>query len=211
MKKSGVGCLVALCVVGVVIAVGSYLVMQRAKDFVGGFTQLAEVSQLNQEVRNQRSYQAPLDQPLAAEQVSRYVDVQRAMLARLGTRVSELEAKYEQLSEKHAAANRDANLREVMEAWRDMVGLIVEAKRAQVDAINAAGMSLEEYNWIRAQVLFTLGHGFAAIDFAQLAEGASVPAPPDAPPAEVRDQNLETLQPYLENAEDWLPLSFFGL
>ena len=48
-------------------------------------------------------------------------------------------------------------------------------------------------------------------DFAQLAEGASVPAPPDAPPAEVRDQNLETLAPYLEALADCLPLSFFGL
>ncbi len=211
MKKGGIGCLLALGVLVGVIAVGSYILMQRAKDFVGGVAQFAEISRLNEQVRDQRSYDPPLDQPLGADQVSRYVDVQRAMLARLGTRVKELEAKYEQLSEKHAAANRDANVREIMGAWRDMVGLIVEGKQAQVDAINAAGMSLAEYNWVRAQILLTLGHGFAAVDFAQLAEGASVPAPPDAPPADVREQNLEILQPHLEDAEDWLPLSFFGL
>lgn len=211
MKKTGIGCLVVLGVVVCIITVGAILAMQRAREFVGGITQVAQVGELNEQIRNRSSYQPPVDQALAATQVASYVDIQRVMVDRLGNRMRELEAKYEQLSARHEEQGRDANVREVLGAWRDMVGLIVDAKRAQVDALNAAGLSLEEYNWIRAQILFAMGHGFSAVDYSQIDADRPVPALPDAPSVSVQEQNLAVLEPYLDDAEAWIPLSFFGL
>ncbi len=209
MKKAGIGCLVALGVVGVVVLIGSRIVMNRLQGFVGGMQQLAEISQLEGQIRNQRPYHPAPDQALDETQLKRYVGIQQAMLTQLGERAAALDSKYKQLSE--ARGDRDPSLREVMDVWRDIVDLIVDAKRIQVSALNEAGISLEEYNWIRAQVLYTLGHGFGAFDLSRLAEGETQPELPDVPPSEVRQQNLELLQPYLNDADDWLPLSFFGL
>ena len=212
MKKAGIGCLVAVAVVVVLIGVGTWFVMQRAKDFVGGVTQLAEVSNLNEQIQNRAPYRPPADQRLDAAQVTRYVEIQRAMVERLGARLDTLDAKYRQLSEELEQKGREANLREVLAAWRDMIGLVVDAKRAQVDAINAAGLSLDEYNWIRSQVLYALGHAFAAFNVEQItADGPPPATPADVPPAAVREHNLELLEPWLDDTENWLPLSFFGL
>ncbi len=211
MKKVGIGCAVALGVFSLLVVVGVRIAMNRLQGFVGGMQQLTEIAELDNQIQNRRPYRPAADQSLAEDQVTRYVDIQRAMLAQLGTRVNELEAKYQQLSTERG--DRDPSFREIMEAWRDMVDLIVEAKRAQVAALNAQGISLEEYNWIRTQFLYTLGHGFAVFDISSLAGDGEQPAsePADLPPSAVRQQNLELLQPYLDDAEDWLPLSFFGL
>lgn len=209
MKKVGIGCAVALGIVSLLVVVGARIAINRFQGFVGGVQQLAEISQLDSQIQNRRPYRPAGDQSLAEEQITRYVDIQRAMLAQLGGRVAELESKYQQLSA--ARGDRDPTLREIMDAWRDMVDLIVDAKRAQVSALNQKNMSLAEYHWIRTQVLYTLGHGFAVFDISQLATEGEQPDQPDAPASAVRQQNLELLQPYLDDAEDWLPLSFFGL
>ena len=209
MKKVGIGCLVALVVVGLLVVVGSRIAINRVKGFVGEVQQLTEISQLDAQVQNRQSYQPAADQPLTETQVMRYVGIQRAMLARLGERVKGLDAKYQQVSAQRG--DRDLTFREMMEVWRDMVDLIVEAKRAQVEALNAAGMSLAEYNWVRAQVLISLGHGFGAFDISSLASGEPFAEPAGIPPVAVRQKNLELLKPHLDTAEDWLPLSFFGL
>ncbi len=209
MKKVGIGCAVALGIVSLMVVIGVRVAMNRLQGFMGGVQQLAEISQLDDRVRNRSTYRPEPDQALNEAQVSRYVSIQRAMLAQLGERVQELEEKYEQLSEDRG--DRDPTLREVMGAWQDMVDLVVEAKRAQVDALNDENMSLEEYAWIRKQVLSTLGHGFAVFDISRVAGEGDEPELPDTPPSEVRQQNMQLLDPYMDDADDWLPLSFFGL
>jgi len=212
MKKAGIGCLIAVGIVVAVIGVGSWFVMQRAREFVGGLTQLAEITDINEQIRDRRAYEPPADQRLEADQVARYVDIQRAMVERLGARLDTLDAKYRQLAEDLENKGREAGIREMMGAWRDMIGLVVDAKRAQVDAINEAGMSLDEYIWVRSQVLFALGHAFAAFNLEQITgDGPSPASDAGAPPADVRQHNLDLLGPWLDDTEDWLPLSFFGL
>ena len=207
--KAGIGCAVALGVVSLIVVIGARIAINHLQGFMGSAQQLAEISQLDDQVRNQRPYRPEADQALDETQVRRYVDIQRAMLAQLGARVEELEEKYQQLSDERG--DRDPSLRDIMGAWQDMVDLIVQAKQAQVDALNEAEMSLEEYTWIRKQVLSTLGHGFAAFDISRLAAEDDEPELPEAPPSDVQQQNRELLEPYMDDADDWLPLSFFGL
>ena len=46
----------------------------------------------------------------------------------------------------------------------------LDAKRAQVDALNEVGLSLEEYRWIRSEAYRALGVPFIDVDFARIAE-----------------------------------------
>lgn len=196
----------------IAIGIGSRLVINKAKEYAGGFTQLAEISEMNQKIRNQANYQPPADGRLKAAQVERYVGVQQSMMTSLGDRARKLDEKYKQLSKDLEAKGREANLRESLTAWGDVVTLIVDAKREQVSALNAAGLSLSEYEWIRAQSLLALGYGAFGMNIEALASAnPEAFGGADTPDVQVLQQNRDLLAPYEESAKEWLPLSFFGL
>lgn len=68
----------------------------------------------------------------------------------------------------------------------DLAGIYVDGKRAQVDALNRAGVSLEEYRWTRSRVYAALDVPFMELDIpsiiAEVKEGrqAATPAYPMA-------------------------------
>jgi hypothetical protein len=136
------------------------------------------------------------------------------MVASLGDRVRKLDDKYKQLSRDLETKGRDANLSESLGAWGDVIALIVDAKREQVTALNAAGLSLSEYEWIRAQALLAMGYAAFGLNLEGLAgDSANFLGAGDstAPDVQALQRNRELLQPYEETVQEWLPLSFFGL
>jgi hypothetical protein len=214
MKKVAIGCAVVLALLSLVIGIGSYVAYSKAKQFVGGFAQLGELEAMNNQIRNRAEFRPPADGALSAAQVDRYVGVQRAMVASLGDRVRKLDDKYKQLSRDLETKGRDANLSESLGAWGDVIALIVDAKREQVTALNAAGLSLSEYEWIRAQALLALGYAAFGMNLEALASAnpdAFGAAGTEAPEMQTLQRNREFLAPYEETAKEWLPLSFFGL
>lgn len=130
---------------------------QGASALVDTAQQWQQVAQLEQEVRNREPFQAPSDGRLDAGRVAALVAVQQAMSARLGDRWQQLETKYEELKSDQQPDGREPGVQDMFVAYADIAGLIVEAKRAQVEALNAQGLSLEEYRWIRAQSFAALG------------------------------------------------------
>ena len=212
MKKLGIGCLVVSGLLAIAIGIGSCFAVRKAKELVGGFSQLAEISEMNQKIRNQADFQPPADGRLKTAQVDRYVGVQKSMMNSLGDRARMLDEKYKQLSKDLEAKGREANLRESLAAWGDVVSLIVDAKREQVAALNAAGLSLSEYEWIRAQSLLALGYGAVGMNLETLASAAPEAfAGTNTPDTQILQHNRELLAPHEESAKEWLPLSFFGL
>ena len=216
MKKVAIGCGVVALVLVVALGIGGYLVARSARSYIESYAELAQVAELNQRVENRASFQPPADQRLTASQLDRYVSVQRAMLEQLGNRVRELEGKYSQLSEDLRAQGRDANVRELLSAWRDVISLVVSAKESQVNALNAAGFSLAEYHWVRQQVLLTLGVGYWGLNLEAIADDPAslleaLDASPDTLDADALQHNRELLSRYEDTYEEWLPLSFFGL
>lgn len=214
MKKVAIGCAVVLALLTLVVGIGSYFAYSKAKQFVGGFAQLGELSAMNDQVRNRAEFRPPVNGTLSAAQVDRYVGVQRSMVASLGNRVRKLDEKYKQLSRDLETKGRDANLSESLGAWGDIISLIVDAKREQVKALNAAGLSLGEYEWIRAQSLLAMGYGAFGLNLDGLSgDSASFLGVADsaAPDVQALQRNRELLQPYEETVQEWLPLSFFGL
>ncbi|CAN5847074.1 hypothetical protein BH18ACI5_BH18ACI5_30170 [soil metagenome] len=148
--------------------------------------------------------------------MAKLVQVQTTVKQRLGERMNMLEAKYKDLTEKKDASVSDAPA--ILRAYADLAVTWLEAKRTQVEALNAAGLSLEEYRWIRDQAYRALGMPFMDFDLGRLAEdarrgvtsegagqlrGAIEPAGPES--------NRARVAPVKQQLTDNIALASFGL
>ena len=104
-----------------------------------------------------------------------------------------------------------------MAAYRDLAASWLDAKRAQVDALNDAGFSLEEYRWVRSEVYRALDIPFVEVDFSRIAaqarnggvpEGVRVGGAFSGPGA---DANKKLVERYRKLLEDNMPMAAFGL
>jgi hypothetical protein len=93
----------------------------------------------------------------------------------------------------------------------------LDAWRAQVAAMNAAGFSRSEFSWVRVRVYQAAGLEAVRYDardladaIGRVAEGARLDVPtvtlPDAPAA-----NRALVAPHRELIRSWLGMAFFGL
>lgn len=218
VKKFLVGCLVIIALGGIALGVGAYYlyraaspVIQNARDALEGFSKAAD---LEKEIKNRASYTAPETGELTPEQVERFVRVQDTMRKAMGQRIDEIEAKYKYLKDNSA----QPSFTDLLNSLHDMAGLITDARRAQVNALNQESFSSSEYAWVRSRVYQAAGVELSgAIDFERIAEAArrgtgidSIRVP-DAPLASVPAKNRELVKPHVKRMDEWLPLAFFGL
>lgn len=91
----------------------------------------------------------------------------------------EFEAKYKVLAQKDTATYVDAPA--ILRAYRDLSAAWLDAKRTQVEALNTAGLSLEEYRWIRDQAYRALGQPFVDLDIGRLVDEARRGVTSEAP------------------------------
>ena len=217
MKKWVFGCLGLLLLVGVAAGVGGYFFVYRpARDYMASFAQLRVVPQLNEQVKNQDAFAAPASAELTANQVDRFLRVQEALRKSLGARLDELQAKYHTLQPDAGGEGHRPSFGEIMGALKDLSGLYVDAKRAQVAALNAEGFSLAEYDWTRGRIYEAAGipvdtvlrdaiHAAASgrkPDLSNATNDASVVVP---------DRNRELVAPHVEELAQGAGLAFFGL
>lgn len=215
MKNVAIGCAIVAGMLMLMAGIGGYFLYSSAQKYISGYAELAEIPALNEQIRNQSAYRAPANGRMTAAQVNSYIRIQQSIREDLGVRFSQLEQKYDQLTRTLEDKQREPKVRELLEAWADVVSLIVDAKRAQVKALNDAGSSLEEYYWIRQQTLMALGYGAFSLNLEALAEDPSkmlAPlSPADTAGLEVLQHNRALLQEHEDSIEEWLALSFFGI
>ena len=168
MKKLALGCGIVMLVVGIAAAGLAYYVFRQVSSTVTQFADLGSVPDLERNVRKRDPFVPPASGELSDSQIEKLVQVQAAVRTRLGDRMKEFEAKYRTLVQKQEAAISDAPA--IMRAYADLASTWLDAKRGQVDALNAAGLSLDEYRWIRDQAYGALGMAFVDLDFAKLVE-----------------------------------------
>ncbi len=206
MKKVLVGCLItaAVLVVGVGVA-GYFFVIKPASEFVGGFVEINEQWEtLNSQIDDQSDFEVAPDTTLAENQLQRYLAAQTQIKNQLGPRLKQLETKYDALKAMQREEGRDMNLGEIAGVYKDMSDLILEAKRAQVAAINAQDFSLEEYAWVRERTYRAIGASINVAAAAGLGE-------------QILDQyavdkaTVDLVEPYREQLMDVHALAFFGL
>jgi hypothetical protein len=168
VKKLVIGCGLALVLLGIAASAGFYYFVYRpARTFVASMSQIGEVAELDAKVANTRPFTAPPDDTLTEAQVRRFVAVQEALHARMGTRATELQAKYKAIEQRKDTGG--VALSEVVGAYRDLFGVIAEAKRAQVEGLNAQAFSLDEYGWVKSRFYEAAGVTATGIDFREMA------------------------------------------
>ena len=218
MKKLAIGCLVVVVIVLVVGGILGYIFVWRpASGYIASLRQLGEVSEIDKQVVNRSPFAPPAGNELTPEMVTRFAAVQEAMQQALGPRFAEMKTKYDYLDRLQKEEHRQPSFAEAMGAMKDLVGVFVLAKRAQVDALNKTRFSLDEYSWVRSRVYNAAGLPFSQLDFTRIADAAKrgrtdfqvEKAGLDEP---IPERNKELVKPYLERLQrEWVSLAFFGL
>lgn len=216
MKKLAIGCGVIVLLVGIALGAAAYYTYRQARSMFAQFSELGQVPEIERSVRVKTPYVPPASEELTANQLERLVKVQTAVRSRLGETFQELERKYKSLSEKKEATIADAP--DIIAAYRDLAAAWMTAKRSQVDALNDAGLSLEEYRWIRDQAYRALGVPYMDLDVGKVVEeirgGAKA-----VEPGQIRgavgpvgpEVNRKLIASYRKQLENNLPLASFGL
>ena len=221
MKKLAIGCGIVLVLLMVGGAVAAYFIYNKVKSTVTEFAALGEIPAIERGVRNTGTFAPPQSGELTEAQVTRYVKVQQDVRALLGARFDEFQTKYAELS-KRMDTNQGTALDapSVIAAYSDLARTYVDAKKAQVEALNRASFSLGEYRWVRQQVYAAIGMPVMDFDISTLIEdvtsgkspqhqggptlGGSIgPTGPDA--------NKTLVAPHKKVLEDNVALSYFGL
>lgn len=218
MKKGIFGCLIlfVLILVGGGYAAYRFLYLP-GKAYVESFAQLKVVPELNAQVQNQSTFTPPANRELSGTQVERFIRAQRSIRTTLGARITELEAKYRTLGERMKSESDRPSVRETFTAFKDLMGLYVDAKRAQVAALNAEGLSLAEYEWTRARAYEAAG---MPIDTSvqQILDEVAAGRVPDAEAVEtpeatapVPETNRALVKPFTQELSESAALVFFAL
>jgi hypothetical protein len=215
MKKLAIGCAVVLALGMVGVGAASYMAYRKVSSAFAGFAELGSLPELERSIRNQRTFAPPADGEPSRAQIEHLVEIQGAVRTRLGVRAEEMDRRYERLLAKDRATAVDAP--EIISAYRDLAAAYMDAKRVQVDALNRAGLSMEEYRWTRSQVYAALGMSLMDLDIARIIEdvkeGRQAVAPTYrlTPPAAASPALRPLVEPHRKALEANVGLAFFGL
>lgn len=221
MKKLFIGCGLALVIFGVTASVAAYYFVYRpARAFVSSMTDLGNMPELETALINKASFTPPAGSSLTEPQVRRFMAVQQTVKTQMGSRFSQLDAKYKAIDEQSRGGQRSLRIGEMVGAYQDLFGLIGDARRAQVDALNAQNFSKDEYNWVRTRVYEAAGLEVAGLDLNDLVDKVKSGTfeLPDRDRAKleeavrsVPEQNRKLVAPHLDALKDWVPYAIFGL
>ena len=156
------GCLIAVAVVVVLLAGAAWWFVGRPISQVAKSAQeLTRIGALDEQVVNRSSFTPPAGGVLDEQQLQRYVGVLESIRGSMEARFRELEERYEQVGTERPGL---MDIPRMAGAYADFIGLLGDARSAQVAAINEYGFSLEEYSWTRRSVLQAAGLNGADYD-----------------------------------------------
>ncbi len=207
MKKFLIGCLGVIVVLSIAGGIAGYqFIYKPGKALLANIEKLDQISALDNQVANKNSFSAPADNVLSAQQVERYMTVQKTMKDSLELDFNTLNDKYENIQDEPSIKD----IRKLIGAYSDLIRVILEAKQSQVDALNANGFSLDEYAWVKKQIFAAAGQTLTSFDLTKIQDGGASPTE-IVLPQNIPEQNLQLLEPYKDNFEDYIGLAFFGL
>jgi hypothetical protein len=216
MKKLAIGCLVVVVVAGAALVGIGYYGYLKVRSTVSQLAELGKVGDIEKDVRVKAAFVPPASGELTGRQVNVLMQIQQRVHDRLGENMAILDRKYQALAQKKDATVVDAP--QILSAYRDLAATLLDAKRAQVEGLNEAGMSLDEYRWIKAEAYRALDVPFMEVDFGRLAQQAMTSAGPiaEAPvvphsTSPAAPANRKLVEPYRKKLENYLGLASFGL
>ena len=214
MKKFLIGCFGVFLLLAIGGSILTYMfVIKPGMEMYDQVTQLGEqFEQANNAIENTSSFTPPANEELSQAQLDRFLAAQRDIRASMGARLEELEEKYRRFDNSQDGGEQ-AGIGDVIGAYGDMFGLLAEAKRAQVDAINAQDFSLEEYTWTRNRTYQALGQQVGMFSFGEdfNLEQFMNADPDNRPQQQAPEANVQLVQPHREELMEMLALAWWGL
>lgn len=221
MQKLLAGCLVIVVLGTLALGVALYFGYRAARPLIdnaaGWVEQAKDMAAESNRVENKTRFQPPASGELTEAQLRRYLAVHERVRKALGPRWAELQAKGRSFEERAREGGRDLSLSEIGAMLSDLRGVMSDARRAHVDALNAEGFSSSEYAWVRLRAYEAAGIEVASsIDWSALqdlikkgTDQVGVPAP-SVPAPDVPERNRELVKPHVATLKEWLPLTVLG-
>lgn len=222
MKKVAIGCLIVLVIALIGFGAAGYYAYRWAQPMIqstGDYLDRArEMTRLGDRVQNRAPYVPPSSGELTASQVDRFIAVQGRVRDELGSRWTDIETRSAEIREKTQNNQRELTFAEFTTVLSDLSSLYLEARQAQVDALNVHKFSDGEYTWVRNRVYEAAGMELAGgIDMSKIEALARESAMksnvklPDMPKPNVPEANLKLVKPHLAKLKESFPLALLGL
>jgi hypothetical protein len=216
MKRLAFGCFGVLSILAAVGAFWAYVhIVEPTRDYLAAMQRMAAIGDLDRGISKKGPFVPPASGELTPEMAARFARVQQSVREALGSRYDELARRAGAL-QKAVASGRTAPIAAVMDAYTDVVSAVEDGKRAQIEALNRAGFSLDEYEWVRRRMYEAAGLLVTSVDVESIrraltSRGEGVTVEPVPAPGHAPAKNRELVQPYVERLKAWLPLAWFGL
>lgn len=205
MPKLLLGCLVIVAVAAVAgLGAGYFLLFKPAYQFVtdvGGFA--TEFASLSEQIQQDPQFRPPADGAVDENQFARFLAAQRDIRNGMDRRLPELQARWQSMQAEIERRDGQPNVLELITASQDLTGLLLDAKRHQVHALNQHGFSLQEYLYVRNQSFLALNMPVAVAGIGD--QGPNLGRHPV--PAQTRDM----IRPFQEELQQSYALAWFGL
>ena len=215
MKKFAIGCGVVVLILGVGASIAFYVVARKAGSYLRESGVLESIETLGKGVTNTAPFTPPANGELTADMVKRFAAVQDGMQAKVGGRSREIAAMQDEMMRREQVEHRQSTPAEDFKNVSAMMGFIVQAQGAWVDALNQQRFSMDEYQWVRGRVYGAAGMKLFEMDVRNLPDavkqGGAVTRPIPGITDPVSEHNKQLVAPYVPKMKDWAVLAFFGL
>ncbi len=145
MKRLAFGCFGVMSILAAVGAFWAYVhIVEPTREYLAALPRVAAIGDLDKGIGKKGPFVPPASGELTPAMAERFAQVQRSVRDALGNRYDELSRRAGEL-QKAVASGRTAPIAAVMDVYKEVVGAVEDGKRAQVEALNRAGFSLDEY------------------------------------------------------------------
>jgi hypothetical protein len=202
-KKWLAGCLIVVLVFVIGLGAAWWFVLRpmwnAGSDLVQGAKDWASTVDLGNDITNTTPYAPPSDGYLTPAQVQSLVQVQEVFVAEMGPDLERLALR---VREAQALKDGGGSFQDVATAYSELTALLKRAREAQAKGVNAAGLSRDEYAYIRRQAFAALP---LLVEMPDLASLSGLPGMPELPGVDRNDEaamaaarhNAELLRPHL--------------
>jgi hypothetical protein len=201
-KKILTGCLVVVLVGAIALAAAWWFLLRpmwsAGGEMVSGAKDWATSLDLGKDITNQAPYDPPADGRLTPAQVASLVQVQEVVVREMGSDLRLL-AERARAAQAARSVEQPPSLADMATAYRETAALLGRLKAAQAAGVNAAGLSREEYAFVRRQAIAALPLlvDVQAVPGLPGIPGLSATAPEDDAAREAARHNADLLRPHL--------------
>lgn len=221
MKKLLAGCLVVLVVACIGFGVAAYYAYRAMKPVIDNaasyMDKAREMSQLGDSVANRSPYVPPKNGELTQGQVERFLAVQARVRSELDTKWDDVETKAAEIRKK-TSGGQELSFSDATSIFSDIANIYIQARRAQVTALNTQKFSDAEYIWVRRRVWAAAGvHVASGFDMSAIEEMARQGTQrtntrlPDIPMPDVPERNIALVKPHAAKLKELIPMAVLGL